>query len=324
MYSHCMNEVSMDDSIAGIRAKLAALPPAEKAVLGPVLTERQVTDFERLRGARLPEEFRQFVTRVGHGGYGPGVELLPVERWMSPRTEIRGRLADPFPFVPDTHISAWSGDGEGQSLPFPGAIAVAWCGGVQYTLLVVTGPGRGRLVEVFAGTDVEPHFHNDANFLAWYERWLDLVLAGHRDLLWFEWQMAGDETHLVDTLLTEPLATRRNAAAHTFITYPGPSGSLPDVLTRALTTEPHPLVRRTILLALEAQGDAGREHLSMALADPVPEIRKFAARLMATETPQGPRLGPACRHFLTDHLRAEKDPSVRFTVEWLLRLSDTP
>ncbi|WP_344141129.1 HEAT repeat domain-containing protein [Polymorphospora rubra] len=285
----------MDDRLARIQAKLAALPSTEGAVLDPVLTEQQVLGFEDQHGIRLPEEFRQFVTRIGHGGYGPTYGLLPMDRWIPPRMEFHGKLAEPFAFVPDSYVSAWFGSEDGPTLPFPGAITVVWGGCTQYTLLVVTGSGRGRLVEVIAGSDVEPYFHTDADFLAWYERWLDFTLAGHRDLTWFPHQMAGDEPELVDTLVNDAFATRRNAAAYTFITYPGPSASLLDVLAQALSTEPHPIVRKTILRALGAQGEQGRDLLPAALADPVPDVRRLAGSLMTTNTRQGIRLSPKLR-----------------------------
>ncbi|MFI7650812.1 hypothetical protein ACIBTZ_32785 [Micromonospora sp. NPDC049460] len=308
----------MDDRIARIQAKLAALPSTEKAVLNPILTEQQVSGFEDLHGIRLPEEFRQFVTRIGHGGYGPTYGLLSMDRWIPPRMEVHGKLAEPFPFAPDSYVSAWSGGEGGPTLPYPGTIAVVWGGCTQYTLLVVTGSGRGRLVEVIAGSDVVPHFHTDADFLAWYERWLDFTLAGHRDLTWFSHQMAGDEPELVDTLINSAFATRRNAAAYTFITYPGPSASLLDVLAQALSTEPHPRVRKTILHALQAQGEQGRDLLPAALADPVPDVRCLAASLMTTNTRQGIRLSPELRRTLGDHLRVEDDRSVRDTIQRLL------
>nr|BFE59719.1 hypothetical protein GCM10020063_042450 [Dactylosporangium thailandense] len=46
--------------------------------------------------------------------------------------------------------------------------------------------------------------------------------------------MAGSEAELVTPLRTDPLATRRRAAACTFITYPTPSTSLPGTLVAAL------------------------------------------------------------------------------------------
>lgn len=309
----------MDDRIARIQVKLAALPPAEKAVLGPVLTEQQVSDFEELHGIRMPEELRQFVTRIGHSGYGPTYGLLPMERWVSGAAGVNGNLAEPFPFAPEVHIAECSSGGKGGAAPtFPGTIAVVYRGCSDFTLLVVSGPGCGRLVEVNAEGFFAPHFHTDPDFLAWYERWLDFTLAGHRDLTWFADQMAGDEVALVATLLNDALATRRRAAACTFITYPAPSASLPEVLAQALSTEPHPAVRETILRALSAQGEHGRNHLPAALADSVPGVRSLAAILMTTNTPQGRRLSPQLRQTLGNHLSVEEDRSVHDTIQRML------
>jgi len=309
----------VDDRIARIQAKLADLPTAETAALGPVLTEPQVMEFEDAHDVRLPEEFRQFVTHIGHGGYGPTYGLLPMERWVSGAAGVGdGRLTEPFPIVPDLEVSTGPDARGCLARSFPGTITVVHRGCSDFTLLVVTGQGRGRLVEVNSEGFFAPHFHADSDFLSWYERWLDFVLTGHRDLTWFADQMAGDEAELVATLLKEGLATRRRAAAYTFITYPSPSTSLPDVLTRALATEALPVVRETILRALAAQGEYGRNLLATAFADPTPDVRSLAAILMTTPTPQGRQLSTPLRQVLNDHLAIEQNGSVRETIQRML------
>lgn len=47
----------------------------------------------------------------------------------------------------------------------------------NYTLLIVTGRCRGRLVDVARIVDFAQVW-GDEDFLAWYERWLDEVLTG--------------------------------------------------------------------------------------------------------------------------------------------------
>ncbi|MGW6917250.1 SMI1/KNR4 family protein [Kitasatospora sp. NPDC054939] len=309
----------MDARITRIRAKLAVLPSTEKAALGPVLTETQISDFEDAHGIRLPEEFRQFLTRVGHGGYGPTYGLLPMERWLG-RGGV-GQPAESFRTVPDMDLPAGS-DGRGDCAGFPGTIAVVHRGCSDFTLLVVTGPGRGRLVEVNAEGFFAPRFHADADFLSWYERWLDFVLTGHRDLTWFADQMAGDEDQLLATLLGDELPARRRAAAYTFVTHPGPSATLPCTLLRALAAEAHPSVRESILRALAAQGDHGRDLLATAPADPVPAMRTLAAILMTTTTPPGRGLPARRREALGGHLERETDDSVRDTIQRMLEQSD--
>ena len=161
-----------------------------------MLTEAQVSEFEDAHGVQLPQEFRQFVTRIGHGGYGPTYGLLPKDRWgLSGAARAKGGARRTVPDRSrrgDVHKAGRAG------LPaqaFPGTITVVYRGCSDLTLLVVTGPGRGRLVEV--NSDGCLPGHADSDFLSWYERWLDFVLAGHRDLTWFADQMAGDETELV-------------------------------------------------------------------------------------------------------------------------------
>ncbi|GAA1582337.1 SMI1/KNR4 family protein [Actinoplanes couchii] len=158
----------------------------------------------------------------------------------------------------------------------------------------------------------------DTDFLAWYERWLDFVLTGHRDLTWFTDQMAGDETELVTTLATDPDVARRRAAACTFITYPTGGRSLPGTLAEVYPAEPNAVVRGAILRALGAQGDAGRDLLPVALADRDPELRSLAAILMTHHHRDGRSLSPHLREVLTDHLATEQDPSVRGTITGFL------
>ncbi|MBT2450825.1 SMI1/KNR4 family protein [Streptomyces sp. ISL-43] len=309
----------MDARINRIRTKLSMLPDAEKAVLGPVLTEAQISEFEDTHGVRLPEEFRRFLTRIGHGGYGPTYGLLPMEKWTGqPGT---ARLAEPFPIVPDLDVPTGPDDRGDLTGSFPGTIEVVYRGCSDSTLLVVTGPGRGRLVEANGEGFFAPRFHADPDFLSWYERWLDFVLTGHHNLNWFADQMAGSEVQLVATLLGDELPARRRAAAYTFITHPEPSVDLPGRLLRALTTEPHPAVRETILRALAAQGEHGRDLLTRALTDPVPGVRALAAILMTTRTPQAWHLPPRLREVLGRHLANETDDSVRDAISRTLDLT---
>ncbi|MFE2580917.1 HEAT repeat domain-containing protein [Streptomyces sp. NPDC059378] len=309
----------MNARITRIHTKFAALPTTEKAVLGPPLTEAQLSDFEDSHSVRLPEEFRQFLTRIGHGGYGPTYGLLPMEQWVS-RKGGKGQLAESFPVVPDLDIPQGPAEQGEFTGSFPGTIAVVYRGCSDFTLLVVTGPGRGRLVEVNGEGFFAPRFHTDSDFLSWYERWLDFVLTGHRDLTRFADQMSGDEAQLVATLLDDELPTRRRAAACTFITHPDPSTDLPGALLQALTTEAHPAVREAILRALAAQGEHGRDLLARALTDPIPGIRSLAAILMTTRTPEGWRLLAQRREVLSQHLANETDDSVRDSIERALNL----
>lgn len=80
-----------------------------------------------------------------------------------------------------------------------GLLCIGDQGCQSFTGLMLTGPHRGRVVH--ANDDgCKPRFAFEANFLDWYERWLDEVIAG---LLgqdrhgWFGFLMGGDEAHLM-------------------------------------------------------------------------------------------------------------------------------
>src|SRR5690349_6755955 len=155
-------EAHVDDIIARIQTKLGNLPQSEEASLGPALSEQEVAVFEQLHGIRLPEEFRQFVTRIGHGGYGPTYGLLPITRWLTGPA----RAAGAFPLIPDADLPAPFARGySDDARSYPGTIAVVYRGCLDFTLLVVAGPGRGRLVEVNADRLFVPYFHSDVGFL---------------------------------------------------------------------------------------------------------------------------------------------------------------
>ncbi len=62
---------------------------------------------------------------------------------------------------------------------FQGALTINHHGDSCYGLLVVTGPHRGRVMYVDADTTAgAPYFVAHQDFLSWYERWLDELLAG--------------------------------------------------------------------------------------------------------------------------------------------------
>jgi hypothetical protein len=152
--------------------------------LGPPLPEETVAAFERAHGVTLPPDYRAFTTRLGHGGPGGspgagpfyGVEAL--DDWTLGLRRIPGSdtLATPFAAVPGMDDPGfWRRDGE----PFTGTLTISHQGCAHYALLVVTGPARGRVTR-YSDAATGPTFTDDPDFLAWYERWLDAVLAGAR------------------------------------------------------------------------------------------------------------------------------------------------
>jgi hypothetical protein len=162
---------------------------AHRFRLGPPLAESQVAEFERQHGVSLPEDYRAFITRVGdggpgrHGGAGPYYGLHPLRDWAVSLWDLPTptTLATPFPVEPGRAFQDWPAevvpDEDGE--PYTGTIALSDQGCGYYCILVVTGPGRGRVTET-SDLRTGPRFTADADFLAWYERWLDAVLAGDK------------------------------------------------------------------------------------------------------------------------------------------------
>lgn len=280
----------MDDPIARIRVKLETLAASQEISLRPPLEEEQVSTFESAHNISLPSEFRRFITELGEGGYGPTYGLLPKERWLSsPISEGRRVLERPFLASPESEIFKGS-DPQGRRRSFAGTLTLVHRGGSDFTLLVVTGPGRGRLVEINVDGFFFPRYFIDPEFLSWYERWLDFVAIGHHDLTLFADQMGGDEQQLIATMLENSSVARCRAAAYTLITYPNPSPAVLPALLQAFEKEKHPAPREGIVRALAAQGEHGRDLVSIALEDAEPDIRRLAAILMGAPTPHGQQL----------------------------------
>lgn len=148
------------------------------------LDEQLMRIFERAHGIRLPDGYRRFITALGDGGAGPGYGLLPLaDAYGEVSDSYTGHLAAPSPFEPGvTYGNEWwdeFADEEGRRDPCQGAIAVIHHGCTSYTLLIVSGPAHGRLVRIDFNGIPGPHVLEDADFLSWYERWLDELAAGY-------------------------------------------------------------------------------------------------------------------------------------------------
>ncbi|MFD0686172.1 HEAT repeat domain-containing protein [Actinomadura fibrosa] len=175
-----------------VAAKLAALRRADgesgpRAVpaLGPPLAAERVAAFERRNGVRLPGAYRAFLTMIGNGGPGPYQGLDALDPDLADR-----QLAGEFPYDPDDLPGTWTQEMSALGFwkPYRGTLPLARHHRMEWayhetaepvSMLVLSGPGRGRVVMVDRCEEYfPPVYHPARDFLAWYEEWLDARAAG--------------------------------------------------------------------------------------------------------------------------------------------------
>ena len=200
--------------------------------LNPPLLESDIVAFESRHNILLPEDYREFLLRAGNGGAGPYCGILPLEQWHAVALWVvfdeEADIPDDFPSQPCplhpgmSREKSWEKDLIKSDLGFPwdsyyqGALALADQGCTFYSLLIVSGSARGRVVYVDLQGNNAPYFVENTNFLSWYERWLDELLAGF-NIAWFGFGMPGMEPDLREVLLSNPSGERREAAAQSML-----------------------------------------------------------------------------------------------------------
>ena len=148
--------------------------------------EEMLAAFEQACGVTLPADYRQFLLTIGTGA-GPNYGLLPLNlergyRFCNSRTE----LVQPFPGYPNAPEAEWldmlwaQDEDPTASSAYAGLLEVAGKDLYHLTGLVVSGAHRGRVLRADLALDSVPVFYPEANFLDWYEDWLDSQLPGYR------------------------------------------------------------------------------------------------------------------------------------------------
>ncbi|KAB2352603.1 SMI1/KNR4 family protein [Actinomadura rudentiformis] len=164
--------------IEGRLSRVAAKIEAVGLRLNDPVPPSAVVAFEERNGIRLPDDYRAFITTLGNGGPGPYKGLEPLDTGVTSH-----QFAGEFPYHPEnlsepfeaTYWSYWN--------DFCGTLMLNRQERIEWdyhedaeprTLLVVSGPGRGRMVMVdWEREYFGPIYHPAPDFLAWYEEWLD-------------------------------------------------------------------------------------------------------------------------------------------------------
>jgi hypothetical protein len=243
--------------IAGKLAAARAMPVPPKAFgveghafkLGAPLPEAVVTEFEERHEVALPPAYRLFVTGLGDGGAGPGYHLSSLSTSCRPGC-LPGHLARPSPYLPGPR---YRGDWEQRYEDPPGPDRMFLRGTLQIsdhgctlaTRLVVTGPARGRLLNLDCDGPAGPYVVEDADFLAWYERWLDEAVAGY-GVGWFGERLPLEKPGLIATLAGDPSPARRARAGESLLQLPAISDSIWSVLSDAMAADADAFVRATL------------------------------------------------------------------------------
>lgn len=200
------------DQAARIKGKLelaARCDPActvfgarsHKYRLGPPISATEVREFEDDYGVSLPRCYRAFVSLVGNGGCsfrdsgaGPSYGIYPFGRELDELADAPRRSLPREPMIrPNLTDSEWvkvcrvmladdidlpddEFDAEVEKL-YGGLLPIGSQGCTYLHALVISGEHTGRVV-LMDTSGQTPRFAPEANFLDWYERWLDAVIAG--------------------------------------------------------------------------------------------------------------------------------------------------
>ncbi|GHI48392.1 MULTISPECIES: SMI1/KNR4 family protein [Streptomyces] len=169
----------MDPRLPCIRRKLAKVPHAalrshsfgeeeHRFRLTPPLPPSRLDIFESVHGVELPLAYRSFLTRIGGSGASPFYGLLPLES------------CELFTMDPQEEPGAPRGFSPAGPPPRGGDLflRIIDAGCADAVLLGVTGPLTGRVVTGNGDGCWGPDVSSAADFLAWYERWLDHLLDG--------------------------------------------------------------------------------------------------------------------------------------------------
>ncbi|MFG2986412.1 HEAT repeat domain-containing protein [Streptomyces sp. NPDC048258] len=304
----------MDDVVAHIHAKLSAacsepVPRPRSFVrapggrrLGPPLSEQRVAAFESVHGIRLPSAYRTFLREVGNGGIGPDYGLLPLTRWkVRDIPDARQQLGRTFPLDPTGCVpEEWARLRADQADPYAGTHAVVHRGCLEMTLLVMTGPARGRLLDADLGdVATPPTFLPQPDFLSWYEHWLDgLPECGLAPD--FRGQHQGSHEELIDHLTGSDSACERGTAAYTLGGRHPLSSRARDALLAALADDPDRGVRMDAAKTLADLYSGAAEALAQALRDPDHWVRRRAMVYLLQVTDDEPAYGSAARALLND------------------------
>ena len=261
--------------------------------IGPTVSEETIRAFESGHGIALPEHYRAFLKKVGNGGpgadnrvaAGPFYGIFALGLGIHEFIDGDGDHFGIMPFIrPDMPRSEWeeaikrldsdrrSGDYFDRvcGRVFRGLLPIGHQGCQNFHALVLQGPERGRVVNV----DIElspPVFCFEANFLDWYERWLDEIVSGillKKGPTWFGYRMGGDDTQLLKVFKETDDKTEKLAALDGFGKLTAISAKSTGELPRIAACDDPDLRRKAVVILTEFAYALARHPLEDLLEGP--------------------------------------------------------
>jgi hypothetical protein len=157
----------------------------------PVRDEKLAAIEERL-GVSVPAQYREFLLRIGEEAPGPCYGLLPLGSWfealdVESESESISLLRGMCPLNTLDSSSDWLETlggthwrermDAGEWHPYQGTLTIAAQGCTFYSVLIVNGEHRGRVVHVDMDLRApQPSRYTD--FIHWYCAWIQSVIAG--------------------------------------------------------------------------------------------------------------------------------------------------
>lgn len=201
------------------KLKAASEKDSEREIFGtsshqykvnPPLSISELVQWQSEHGITLPSCYVQFLTEIGNGGAGPyyGMytltdatsytekEAMTAKCILYPNMDKEewNKLIDPL--INEEDISDCEYDAVSNKV-LGGMLNIGTQGCEYEMYLVLEGEYKGKIVYTSSFYEDYPFFFvYEANFLDWYERWLEEIILDYDDA-WFGSRMPGDEGRLI-------------------------------------------------------------------------------------------------------------------------------
>lgn len=182
----------------GDRAKFYRFSGADRHnfKLNPTLSIEQIKEWEAKYRSKLPLEYRAFIMEIGNGGAGPYFGMLSLEEaldgWGDMIEDIPSKTCLLLKEYQDD--KSWAAEIVGEDWetkyesylwsPEFGTLAICAYGCGCLFHIVLNGSLTGRIFFMESSIDSPPKLLPMANFLDWYESWLNLVITGDMKYYW--------------------------------------------------------------------------------------------------------------------------------------------